>query len=86
MSKYKQIDDCADLIVYTMEEFPHSIKIETILQIMLTTMSIFLSNKDMIDMIKNKVIPKLSDTVHTDYFGFISDQLNKLENEILQKS
>lgn len=85
MSKCKQIDQCADIIVYTMEEFPHSIKIEATLQIMLTTMSIFLSNKDMIDMIKNKVIPKLSDTVHTDYFGFISDQLNKLENEILQK-
>ena len=84
MSKYKQIDECADIIVYTMEEFPHSIKIEATLQIMLTTMSIFLSNKDMIDMIKNKVILKLSDTVHTDYFGFISDQLNKLENEILQ--
>ena len=81
MSKYKQIDECADIIVYTMEEFPHSIKIEATLQIMLTTMSIFLSNKDMIDMIKNKVIPKLSDTVHTDYFGFISDQLNKLEDE-----
>lgn len=86
MSKYKQIDQCADIIVYTMGEFPHSIKIEATLQIMLTTMSIFLSDKDMIDMIKNKVIPKLSDTVHTDYFGFISDQLNKLENEILQKS
>lgn len=79
MSKCKQIDQCADIIVYTMEDFPHSIKIESTLQIMLTTMSIFLSNKDMIDMIKNKVIPKLSDTVHTDYFGFISDQLNKLE-------
>lgn len=86
MSKCKQIDHCADIIVYTMEDFPHSIKIEATLQIMLTTMSIFLSNKDMIDMIKNKVIPKLSDTVHTDYFGFISDQLNKLEDEILQKS
>lgn len=85
MAKYKQIDECADIIVYTMEEFPHSIKIEAILQIMLTTMLIFLSNKDIIDMIKNKVIPKLSDTVHTDYFGFISDQLNKLEDEILQK-
>jgi hypothetical protein len=81
MSKHKQIDQCADIIVYTMEEFPHSIKIEATLQIMLTTMSIFLSDKDMIDMIKNKVIPKLSDTVHTDYFGFISDQLNNLEDE-----
>lgn len=81
MFKYKQIDECVDIIVYTMEEFPHSIKIEATLQIMFTTMSIFLSNKDMIDMIKNKVIPKLSDTVHTDYFGFISDQLNKLEDE-----
>lgn len=25
MSKYKQVDQCADIIVYTMEEFPHSI-------------------------------------------------------------
>ena len=48
MSKYKQIDECVDIIVYTMEEFPHSIKIEATLQIMLTTMSIFLSNKDML--------------------------------------
>jgi hypothetical protein len=86
MSKYKQIDQCVDIIVYTMEYYLHSNKSEGLLQIMLTTMSIFLSNKDMIDMLKNKVIPKLSDTVHTDYFGFISDQLNKLENEILQKS
>jgi hypothetical protein len=86
MSKHKQIDQCVDIIVYTMEYYLHSNKSEGLLQIMLTTMSIFLSNKDMIDMIKNKVIPKLSDTIHTDYFGFISDQLNKLEDEILQKS
>ena len=86
MSKHKQINQCVDIIVYTMEYYLHSNKSEGLLQIMLATMSIFLSNKDMIDMIKNKVIPKLSDTVHTDYFGFISDQLNKLENEILQKS
>lgn len=85
MAKHKQIDQCVDIIVYTMEEFSYDKKIEALLQVMLTTMSIFLSNKDMIDMIKNKVIPKLSDTVHTDYFGFISDQLNKLEDEILQK-
>ncbi len=85
MSKHKQIDECVDLIVYTMEDFPHNDKIEAVLQIMLTTMSIFLSNKDMIDMIKNKVIPKLSEKAHKDYFEFIS-QYKKLENEILQKS
>lgn len=81
MSKYKQINDCVYTIVYTMEEFPHSIKIEATLQIILTTMSIFLSNKDMIDMIKNKVIPKLSENAHKDYFEFISKYLNKLEDE-----
>ena len=81
MSKHKQIDECADIVVYTMEEFPHSIKIEALLQVMFTTMSIFLSDKNMIDMINNKITPKLSDTVYTDYFGFISDQLNKLEDE-----
>lgn len=86
MSKYKQIDECVDIIVYIMEELPYNYKTEAILRTTLITMSIFISNKDMIDMIKNKVIPKLSDTVHTDYFGFISDQLNKLEDEILQKS
>lgn len=85
MSKYKQIDECVDIIVYTMEEFPHSIKIEATLQIMLTTMSIFLSNKDMIDMINNKITPKLSEKAHKDYFGFISKFLNGLEDEILQK-
>lgn len=77
----KKIDECIYLIVYTMEDFPHNDKIEAILQVMLTTMSIFLSNKEIIDMLKNKVIPKLSEKAHKDYFRFISDQLNKLENE-----
>lgn len=86
MSKYKQIDDCVDIIVYTMEEYLHNDIIEALLQMMLTTMSIFLSNKDMIDMIKNKVIPKLSENAHKDYFEFISTYLNDLEDEILQKS
>lgn len=81
MSKHKQIDQCVDIIIYTMEEFPHSIKIETLLQVMFTTMSIFLSDKDMIDMIKNKVIPKLSENAHKDYFEFISKYLNDLEDE-----
>ena len=45
---------------------------------MLATMSIFLSNKDIIDMIKNKVIPKLSENAHKDYFEFISTYLNDL--------
>lgn len=81
MSKYKQIDQCVDVIVYTMEYYLHSNKSEAILQIILTTMSIFLSDKDMIDMIKNKVIPKLSENTHKDYFGFISKYLNNLENE-----
>lgn len=44
-------------------------------------MLIFLSDKDMIDMIKNKVIPKLSETAHKDYFEFISTYLNELEDE-----
>lgn len=78
MSKYKQIDQCVDIIVYTMESHPHSNNIEAILQIMLATMSIFLSNKDIIDMIKNKVIPKLSENAHKDYFEFISKYLNDL--------
>ena len=85
MSKHKRIDTCVTMIVYTMEEFPYSIKIEATLQIMFTTMSIFLSNKDMIDMIKNKVIPKLSETAHKNYFGFISKCLNDLEDEITLK-
>lgn len=83
MSKHKQIDQCVYIIVYTMEEFSHDNKIEATLQIMLTTMSIFLSEKDIIDMIKNKVIPKLSETVHKDYFEFISNYLNELEDETL---
>lgn len=86
MAKHKQIESCVDIIVYTMEYYLHSNKSEGLLQIMFTTMSIFLSNKDMVDMIKNKVIPKLSETAHKDYFGFISNYLNKLEDEILQKS
>lgn len=81
MSKHKQIDECVDLIVYTMEDFPHNDKIEAVLQIMLTTMSIFLSDKDIIDMINNKVTPKLSEMAHKDYFGFISKVLNELEDE-----
>lgn len=81
MAKHKQIDQCVDIIVYTMEYYLHSNKSEATLQIMLSTMSIFLSNKDMIDMIKNKVIPKLSETAHKDYFGFISKFLNELEYE-----
>lgn len=81
MSKHKQIDQCVDIIVYTMEEFPHSIKTEATLQIMLTTMSIFLSDKDIIDMINNKVTPKLSEKAHKDYFEFISKVLNELEDE-----
>lgn len=85
MSKHKQIDQCVDIIVYTMEYYLHSNKSEGLLQIMLSIMSIFLSDKDMIDMIKNKVIPKLSERAHKDYFKFISDYLNELENEILQK-
>lgn len=85
MSKHKQIDKCVDIIVYTMEEYLHNDIIEALLQIMLATMSIFLSNKDMIDMIKNKIIPKLSENVHKDYFEFISTYLNDLEDEILQK-
>lgn len=85
MSKHKRIDTCVTMIVYTMEYYLHSNKSEGLLQIMLATMSIFLSKKDMIDMIKNKVIPKLSENAHKDYFGFISDYLNDLENEILQK-
>ena len=79
----KKIDECIYLIVYTMEDFPHNNKIEAILQVMLTTMSIFLSNKEIIDMLKNKVIPKLSEKAHKDYFKFISNYLNKLGNEIL---
>lgn len=86
MSKRKQIDQCVDIIVYTMEECPHNNKTEVILQVIFTTMSIFLSDKDMIDMIKNKIIPKLSENAHKDYFEFISTYLNDLEDEILQKS
>jgi predicted histidine transporter YuiF (NhaC family) len=78
---FKQIDLCADVIVYTMEEYLHNNKTEAMLQIMLSTMSIFLSDKDMIDMIKNKVIPKLSENAHKDYFEFISKYLNDLEDE-----
>lgn len=85
MSKYKQIDQCVDIIVYTMEYYLHSNKSEGLLQIMLAIMSIFLSDKDVIDMIKNKVISKLSENAHKDYFEFISKYLNDLENEILQK-
>ena len=81
MSKHKRIDTCVTMIVYTMEEFPYSIKIEATLQIMLSTMSIFLSDKDIINMINNKVTPKLSEKAHKDYFGFISKFLNELENE-----
>lgn len=83
MSKCNQIDQCVDIIVYTMEYYLHSNKSEGLLQIMLATMSIFLSNKDIIDMMKNKVIPKLSENAHKDYFEFISNYLNNLENEIL---
>lgn len=86
MSKHKQIEACVDMIVYTMEEFPHNNKIEALLQIMLSTMSIFLSNKDMIDMINNKITPKLSEKAYKDYFEFISKYLNDLEDEILQKN
>lgn len=85
MSKHKQIDQCVDIIVYTMENHPHSNKIEAILRVTFTTMSIFLSDKDIIDMINNKVTPKLSENAHKDYFGFISKYLNDLEDEILQK-
>jgi hypothetical protein len=85
MAKHKQIDSCVDIIVYTMEEFHHDNKIEALLQVMFTTMSIFLSDKDIINMIKNKVIPKLSENAHKDYFEFISKYLNDLEDEILQK-
>ena len=81
MSKRKQIDQCVDIIVYTMENYPHSNKIEAILGVTFTTMSIFLSDKDMIDMINNKITPKLSERAHKDYFGFISKFLNKLEYE-----
>lgn len=81
MSKHKQIDSCVNIIIYTMEEYPHNNKTEGILQIMFTTMSIFLSDKDMIDMINNKVIPKLSERAHKDYFEFISKYLNELEDE-----
>ena len=86
MSKHKQIDECVNIIVSIMEELPYNYKTEAILRVMFTTMSIFLSNKDMIDMIKNKVIPKLSENAHKDYFEFISTYLNDLEDEILQKS
>lgn len=85
MAKYKQIDECVDIIVYAMEEFPHDHTTEAILQIILTTMSIFLSDKDIIDMIKNKVIPKLSENAHKDYFEFISKYLNDLEDAITLK-
>ena len=81
MSKRKQIDTCVDLIVYTMENFHHDKKSEAILVIMLSTMLIFLSEKDIINMMKNKVIPKLSKTAHKDYFEFISNYLNELEAE-----
>lgn len=85
MSKRKQIDSCVDIIMYTMENYQHDKKTEAILQIMFTTMSIFLPEKDIIDMMKNKVIPKLSENAHKDYFEFISNYLNDLEDEILQK-
>jgi hypothetical protein len=39
----------------------------------------------MIDMINNKITPKLSENAHKDYFEFISKYLNDLEDEILQK-
>lgn len=81
MSKHKQIDQCVNIIVYTMEEFSHDNKIEAILQVMFTTMSIFLSDKDIIDMVNNKITPKLSEKAHKDYFGFISKILNELEDE-----
>lgn len=81
MSKHKQIDQCVNIIVYTMEYYLHSNKSEGLLQIMLATMSIFLSDKDIIDMINNKVTPKLSENAHKDYFEFISKFLNELENE-----
>ena len=80
MSKYKQIDECVDIIVYTMEEFPYNYRTELSLRVMFITMSIFLSEKDIIDMIKNKVVPKLSENAHKDYFEFISKYLNKFED------
>jgi hypothetical protein len=85
MTKHKQIDQCVDIIVYTMENHPHSNKIEAILGITFTTMSIFLSDKDMIDMINNKITPKLSENAHKDYFEFISKYLNNLEDAITLK-
>ena len=81
MSKHKQIDQCVDIIMYTMENYQHNKKITAILQIMLTNMLIFLTKKDMIDIMKNEVIPKLSETAHKDYFEFISNYLNELEDE-----
>lgn len=81
MSKHKQIDQCVDIIVYTMENYHHDKKTEALLQVMFATMSIFLSDKDMIDMMKNKIIPKLSETAHKDYFEFISKYLNDLKVE-----
>lgn len=81
MSKRKQIDSCVDIIVYTMENYHHDKKTEALLQVMFTTMSIFLPEKDIIDIMKNKVIPKLSENAHKDYFGFISKYLNDLEAE-----
>ena len=59
MSKHKRIDQCVDIIVYTMEYYLHSNKTEAILQVMFTTMSIFLSDKDIIDMIKKQSYSKI---------------------------
>ena len=81
MSKRKQIEACVDIIIYTMENHQYDNKIRAVLQIMFSTMSIFLSNKDIINMVNNKVTPKLSEKAHKDYFGFISKVLNELEDE-----
>ena len=81
MSKRKQIEACVDIVIYTMENYHHDKKTEALLQVMFTTMSIFLSDKDIIDMINNKITPKLSEKAHKDYFEFISKVLNELEDE-----
>lgn len=81
MTKKEQIDACVNIIIYTMEDYHYDKKLEAVLHVMFATMLIFLSEEDIIDMIKNKVIPKLSEKAHKDYFEFISKVLNKLEDE-----
>ena len=73
-----KLQDCADVIIGRIKynSCEDCIKIECELSRLFEVMLIFLDYEDMIDILKNRVIPNLSKTKEKVYHDFFKNQIN----------